>query len=361
VGSVGSPVLWGLWAFCLVRVEYQTARKLGEQLLQIAQTAQDPALLVEAHFTFGITLASQAEFPQARVHLEQGLACYDPQQQHTLTFRYGGQDPGATCGCFAAWVLWQLGYPEQARVRIREALTLVQELSHPPSLAFAHGMAAYYHQFCREHQNVQEQTEAAIQLCTEHKIGFWLTWSTILHGWVRGVQGQAEEGSAEIRQGLANMRAAHAEFHRPCQLALLAEVHWKGGWAEEGLTLLAESQATIADTGERYYEAEVYRLKGELTLEKFKASPELSRRVQGSESNGEEEAEACFHKAIATAQKQQAKSWELRAAMSLARLWQQQGKNAESHELLAPVYNWFTEGFDTADLKDARALLDELS
>ena len=133
------------------------------------------------------------------------------------------------------------------------------------------------------------------------------------------------------------------------------------GQHEEGLRLLTEALEIVDRTGERCDEAELHRLKGELTLEKFKASPELSRRVQGSQFKGEEEAEACFHKALEVAQRQQAKSWELRAATSLARLWQQQGKTAEACDLLAPVYNWFTEGFDTKDLQEAKALLAELS
>ena len=338
------PVLWGLWGFHLIRAEFQTGRELCEQLWQQAQASDDSAQHVEAHFAMG-TLGFAGEFGPARVHLEQGVACYDPQQHRTLAFTYGGQDPGVACGTIAAWVLWQLGYPEQAEVRSQAALTLADELDHPPSLAFGQSTVAWRQQFSRESQQVQERTEALIRLCTEHSIGYWLAFSTGLHGWALAVQGQPTEGIAQIQEGIEAFRTMEARLWQPYHVALLAEAYGIGGQADEGLRMVAEALETVKTTGELWCEAELYRLKGELTLQ---------------HSQDAAEAEVCFHRAIKVAQKQQAKSWELRASTSLARLWQGQGKTTDARDLLAPVYNWFTEGFDTADLQDAKALLEAL-
>ena len=197
----------------------------------------------------------------------------------------------------------------------------------------------------REGYAVQDRAEALIALGTEQGLPTWLGMGTILRGWALAQQGHGAEGLSQIREGLAAWRSTGSEMWRSQFLALLAESYGKDEQVEEGLRTVAEALAFVERTEERYYEAELYRLKGELTLQ---------------QSQDAAEAETCFRKAIEIAQKQQAKSWELRAATSLARLWQGQGKRAEARELLAPVYNWFTEGFDTADLKDAKELLDAL-
>ena len=365
-GEVGDtpelfPVLWGLCNFYLVRAEHKRAHELAEQMLRLAQSRQDPALLLEAHSTSGDVLYLQGELAPARTHLEQGIALYDSQQHHSLAFSYGSLDPGVDCLCNTAEVLWCLGYPEQALKRSHEALSLAQEVSHPFSLAFALNLAAILHQLRREGQAAQERAEADIALSIEQGFAFFSAWGTMMQGWMLAEQGQVEEGIAQIREGLAAYQATGAELWRPYYLALLAEAYAKDDQVEEGLRAVAEGLAFVERTEERFSEAELYRLKGELILQKFKACPEPSRRIQGSGFNGEEEAEECFQQAIDIAQKQQAKSWELRAATSLARLWQGQGKRAEARNLLAPVYDWFTEGFDTADLKDAKALLEDLA
>jgi len=345
-------VLRGLWQFYLLRAEYKTARELGEQLFSLAQNVQDPALLLEAHRTLGSTLVFLGELASAREHLEQGIALYDPQQHRSHALLYG-QDSGVTCWGLAAQVLWFLGYPEQALKGIRKALTLTQEVSHPFSLAFALNFAASLHQFRREGQLTQERAEALITLSTEQGFAFWLAWGTMVQGWMLAEQGKVEEGIAQMHQGLADYRATGAELFRPYFLALLAEAYGKRGQAEEGLSALTEALDTVNKTGEREYEAELYRLKGELLL----AQESKNQKSKGKN----EEAEECFHKAIDIARRQEAKSLELRATVSLARLWQQQGKKEEARQLLAEVYNWFTEGFDTKDLQEAKALLEELS
>jgi TOMM system kinase/cyclase fusion protein len=349
------PVLFGLCAFYLVRAELPTARELGEQLLTLAQSVQDSVLLLEAHRALGNTGFWLGEVASARDHLEQGIALYYPQQHRALAY-LSGQDPGVVCLSYVAWVLWYLGYPDQALKRSQEALTLAQELSHPYSLAFALVGAAWLHQCRREAHEAQEQAEAVITLSTEQGFPFSLAMGTILQGWALAAQGQGEEGIAQLRQGLVAYRATGAELRRPYYLALLAEAYGKGGEAEEGLKVLTEALAAVDKNGERMYEAELYRLKGELTLKSIvKTSQNKSQASLGSE------AEECFLKAIEVARKQQAKSLELRAVMSLSRLWQQQGKKSKAGQILAEIYGWFTEGFDTKDLQEAKALLQELT
>jgi predicted ATPase len=257
-----------------------------------------------------------------------------------------GEDAGVICHSYAAWTLWYLGYPDQGLARNDETVTLAQQIAHPFSLAFALGLSAVFYVFRREVCAAQERAESVISLATEHGFPYWRAHSSILRGWTLAHQGEAKEGIEQINQSLRAYRATGAEALRPYFLALLADVHGTLGEPEAGLTALAEA-LTLADTaGERWYEAECYRLKGALLLQQY--------------SDNQAEAEACFHKALDIARSQQAKSLELRAATSLARLWQSQGKRQEAHDLLAPVYNWFTEGFDTADLRDTQALLEAL-
>jgi predicted ATPase len=339
------PVLYGLFRFHMVRAELQATRELAEQLFSLAQRIQDPALLLEAHRVMGQTMYWLGEMAPAREHLEQGMALYDPQQHRSHAFVYG-QDPGVACRGSAAWPTWVLGYPDQALQSTNEALTLAQELTHPFSLAFALVHATLLHQFRREAQAVQERAEALMALSTEQGFPYWLAYGTILRGWALNVQGAGAEGIAQVNQGFVNYQATGGEIHRPYFLGLLADAYGKVGQPEEGLKVLAEALAIVDNTGERNWEAELHRLKGELLLA-------LSEENQA-------EAEACFHKAVDIARRQSAKSFELRAVMSLSRLWQQ-GKQEEAHQLLSEIYGWFTEGFDTADLKEAKVMLEELA
>jgi predicted ATPase len=344
------PVLFGLGRFYNIRAEYQTGRALGEQFLRLAQLASEPIHVVGAHYTLGTSLYWLGEFISARANLEQGIALYNPQQHHSLAFLYG-DDPGVVCRSYAAFALWFLGYPAQALKRSQEALTLAQELSYPFSLAFALSFAAMLHQYRREGQAAQERAEAAITLSTEQGFPFWLAPGTILRGRALAEQGRGEEGIEQIRQGMDAWRATGAELRRTYYLALLAEAYGKAGQTEDGLAALAEALAQADKTGERMYEAELYRLKGELTL--LVRNRHLEPRVEG--------AQECFLKALEVSRTQQAKSLELRAVMSLSRLWQSQGKRKEARELLSEIYGWFTEGFDTKDLQEAKALLEEVA
>jgi predicted ATPase len=368
--------LGGLWQFYLVRAKYQTARELGGQLLNLAQSVQDPTFLLLAHRTLAEPLFLLGELAFARAHLEQGMALYNLQQHRSLAFLYGA-DPGAMCLNFAALTLWHLGYPDQALKRSYEALTLVQELSHSPSLAITLCLAAELHQFRRESQLAQERAEAAVMLSTEQGLPHQVAYGTILQGWVLTEQGQVEEGTARMHQGLSSFRARGAEVQRTYHFSLLAEAHSKVGQAEEGLAVLAEALAVVDKTGERFWEAELYRLKGELLRmgEREKGGKGEAIAHSPTPPFAPSSPEACFLKAIEIARRQQAKSLELRAVMSLVRLRQQQATQYVSrttqHEAramldaarntLSEIYGWFTEGFDTKDLQEAKALLNELS
>jgi class 3 adenylate cyclase/predicted ATPase len=356
-------VLWGLWVFYEVRAELQAARELGEQLLSLAQSAQDPALLLEAHSVLGDTLLWPGELSLARAHLEQGLTLYDPHQHHSLGLLYG-IDPGVVCLSFLARILWHLGYQDQALKSSDRALALATSLSHPSSLAHVLSWAAALHQLRREVRTAQERAEATLALTSEHEIAFFAAHGIVLRGWALVEQGHGQEGVAQIRQGIASYRATGAEVERPHWCALLAEACGRVGQVEEGLTVLVEALAVVDENGDRYHEAELYRLKGTLVLQsgvQGPASENPNPQPLAPSTQAEAEAQACFLKAIEISRRQQARSLELRAAMSLARLWRQQGKQEEAHALLSKIYNWFTEGFDTKDLQEAKALLDELS
>jgi predicted ATPase len=339
-------VLRGLWNYYNVRAKLQMAHALGEQLLTLAQQSQDAAMLVAAHRALGATLFLLGAIASALTHFAQGIALYDPRQHRAAAFLYG-DDAGVVCHSRAASTLWILGYPDQGLAHINDALTLAQQIAQPYSLGYALQVAAVFHQCRREGRATQERAEALISLATEQGFPLWMARGSPLRGWALAHQGQAQEGIEQLTQGMRAIRATGAEINRSYYLVLLAEAYGIMGQLEAGLTVLAEAMTLAETTGDRWYEPELYRLKGELLL--------------AQSTDNHTEAEACFHHAISIAQSQQAKSWELRAATSLARLWQSQGKRREAYDLLAPVYTWFTEGFDTADLRDAKALLEELT
>jgi predicted ATPase len=362
-GQVGEtahlfPALFGLWRFYFLRPDTQKAHELAEQMMRLAQSSHDPSLLLEAHRALGASLFYLGELKQGQRHLEQGIALYDSQQHRSHAFLYG-IDPGVYCLCFVAWNLWCLGYPDQGLKNTQDALHLAHELAHPHTLAYALNITAMFHQFRQEETAVREQAEALLTLSTEHGFAYRAAVATIMRSWVLAAEDQAKEGVVRMQEGLAAQWATGAEAVAPYFLALRAEIYGKMGQPEEGLAALAEASAIRQRTGEQWYEAELWRLKGELTLAQSSVQS-LASSVQNPQSairNPQSEAETCFLKAIEIAQKQQAKSLELRAAMSLARFWQQQGKTAEARQMLAEIYDWFTEGFETKDLQEAKALI----
>jgi predicted ATPase len=339
-------VLVGLWRFYMIQPQMHTARELGETLLRLAQRADDPILAVIASYTLGIVWFCLGALPAARHHLEEGIARYTPDQHRAPVFRMG-VDPGVACQGFAGMTLWLLGYPKQAMAHAHEALALAQGLSHPYSRAWARCMTAVVSQLRRDLPAVHEHAEAAVALSTEQSFAQWAAWGTTLREWVLAMQGQGEARLARARQGLTAYRTTGAAMFVPYFCTVLADIADHLGHTADGLQALSEAHTLVEQHEERWWEAEVHRLRGVLLLRQTMTH--------------QEEAETCFQQALTVARRQQARSLELRAAMSLARLWQQQGRRDEARELLAPIYGWFTEGFDTADLQDARALLTAFS
>jgi predicted ATPase len=347
---VGEPlqrfrVLWGLWMVHSNRGAYHPMLHVGEQLLSLAERLQDQDLLLEAHHALWASYFLGGELAAARPHFEQGLRLYEPQRHRTHAALYSGHDPGVCCHQLAAPSLWLLGYPDQAVANSQAALALAQQLAHPYTLTLALYFAAMVHHLRREVPLTQARAEALMSVATDQEFPLHVAQAMPLRGWTLAESGQGEEGIAQIHQGLAAYQATGATRDRPYYLALLAEASAKVRQTTEGLAALAEALAALAKSGVPWWEAELYRLRGELLLS----------------ADNEAAAEACFHQALDIAPRRQVRSLELRAAMSLARLWQRQGKQDEAHELLAPIYGWFTEGFDTADLQEAKALLEELS
>ena len=344
-----SAVLFGLHRFYATTGEFRKAREVAEHHLQFAQRLQSPTFLVPAHVACSVATLWLGEFVGARTHSETVAAPYDT-QQYDAQIALDGDDFRIVSGISGAFALWALGYPTQAVARMEETIGLANMLKYPMILAQTEFLGAMLIQHCRDVVVVRERSEAALAPCREHGFSMYLAGSRIMQGWALAVQGEGEAGIAQLRKGLATWTATGARLSQPYFLSLLAEAYQKTGQTDAGLRVVEEAMTEVQRSDGRQHEAELYRLKGGAD----------ASRVKSRKSQVEEEAEECFQKAIEIAQKQQAKSWELRAATSLARLWQGQRRISEARDLLAPVYDWFTEGFDTADLKDAKALLDEL-
>ena len=343
-----ASALFGLWVFYLVRADHRMARKLGDQLMAVAQEQRQAAVLIEAHQAQGINRFYLGELEAARHHLGQAMALYTPQQQGIQLF-YTGANAGVACLSHAALTLWLLGYPDQAIKKIEEALALAKTLAHPYSQVFALSFRAWLHQYRREGDLAEQQAKAAIAAAADQAFELLLPFNTVFRGWGLVAQGRAEAGITLLQQGVDTYLATGAELGRLHFWALLAEAYSRVSQIEAGLKLLAEAIAVAAKAGERFYEAELYRLNGELLL-----------NAKGKKQDEELSPEACFLKAIEVARRQKAKSLELRAVISLSRLWLKQGKGKAAKGLLTTIYDWFTEGHNTADLKDARALLEQL-
>ena len=342
------PVLWGLAMARNLRGELRVGRELGDRLLVLADRANDPALLLEAHHAGWGNLSMLGELTSAWFHLEQGFAIYDQQKHKHHAFLYGGHDPGVCCGYHAAEVLWLLGYPDHALRRSKDSLALARELSHPSTMSFALSWAAWFHQYRGERRAVRVRVEEGMTLATGQGFSSRRVQAPFLQGWLLVEEGHEQAGITEMAKILAADRTRGVSGRWIAQYAaLLADAYRKSGRTIEGLKVVTEEQSRVQISGARFYQAEVHRIKGELLLTQ--------------DTPDEHQAEACFQDALKIARRQSAKSLELRGAMSMSRLWQRQGKKAEAQNLLAEVYGWFTEGFDTADLKQAKLLLEELA
>jgi predicted ATPase len=280
-------------------------------------------------------------------HYKIAISIYNPERHRSLVLQYLGLDAAVYSLTGNAITLWQLGYPDQALKKANEALALAHTLSHPFSLALAKSFAGVVHHFRREAPAAQGYSESAIALCSENGTMNFLDYSNILSGWTMVIRGRNEEGFEQIYKGRAPLRESGPELRKPYFLCLLVEACMETEQIDEGLSALEEALAAAEKNQDRNYEAEIHRLQGELLLRK--------------DSSSTSEVQKCLERAIEVARTQGAKSLEVRATTSLARLRASQSHRDEARALLADIYGWFTEGFDTADLKDAKALLDELS
>ena len=326
--------------------EVPKSRDLAEELLRLAERDHNSAMQVGGRHALAQTNFLLGEFTAARIHAEAGIAAYQP-KQHRFPNWPGGH-PGEQCYLWAAMAAWMLGFPDRAQQLIEEALALAsREESRPFSRASTLAFAAMVHVFRREAASAQARTETTMEICLEQRITYWLEWARVVHGWALAAQGQGEDGITEVRRGLEAFRALRSRSMTAKLLALQAEVYAGLGRPDEALSTIGEAFDIMERKRGPWWEAELHRLRGKLVL--------------AQSGNGHAEAEKAFSRALDTARHQEAKSLELRAATSLARLWQARGKTAAARDLLAPVYGWFTEGFDTADLREAKVLLDELA
>jgi predicted ATPase len=350
IGETAStfPVLWNLCSFYLVRAELQQARILAEQLFEMTQITPDVELHLMAHDAMAQVCFWQGELPAAHGHAEHVVTRYDHQQHQHFAPLYGQEDPGVACGSYDAWILWLRGYPDRALARMQETMALADALGNPHSLAFAMVFATFLYQSCRDVPATRKQAGALVTLATEQGFPHWIGLGALFQGWTLAMQGDAAGGLSQVEDGLNAWRATGSVLSVAYFLTLLAETHDALGQLDAARLCVSEAQTLVNHHGERFWEAELYRFDGALRL------VSEDDWLQGAE------AESCFRQALEVARAQQAKSLELRTAVSLSRLWQRQGKHDDARQLLGEVYGWFTEGFDTPDLQEANALLEAL-
>jgi predicted ATPase len=345
-----SPQLWqalfGLWLFYTLRADLQRARGLAEQLLQSARPSGDAWHLFRGHVALGATLFWQGELRDAREHLQQACDLGGPLTQRRDTLPY--EAVGALVGNrgVRAYTLLVLGYPDQAVRASRESVALAQEIGRPFALTEALLWDGSLHRMLGDVEVARERAEAVIALATEHGFSQYVIAAMLLRGSAVADGGQIEAGITELRGALEVTRAAGAELARPLYTGILAAAYGRAGQPAQGIALIEEAVECMNRSGQRLSEADLQRTKGDLLLA---GSPDAQA-----------EAEDCFRHAMDCARRQGAKSFELTAALSLSRLWRAQGKHDGARALLAEIYGWFTEGFETRDLKEAKALLEEL-
>jgi predicted ATPase len=345
--SLHFAALHGLRVFHTACAEHRQAAEIGKEALRVAQRAQDPGPLAEAYLDVGVPLLYRGEFRSAIENFRQSLIYADVQHDTSVSYSLGGPAAGVVSRAHATVALWMLGYPEQARQWCQEALTLSQRFTNPRIQAMVQWWALILYAACGAWPILYEAAGHHVTFSTEHGLPWMANLGTTMLGWWRVVQAHDRAGITQLRQGVRASQGAGIGVYQPYWLALLAEADAQVGQPEDGLTALEESFAVMHATEEYLHHAELHRIKGTLLL--------------ACSEDRHAEAEACYHQALDVARRQQAKSWELRAATSLARLWKSKNKRQEAYHLLVPVYNWFTEGFDTADLQEAKALLQELA
>jgi predicted ATPase len=344
------PVLLGIGRFYVVRGEFKTARDVGTHLLTMAETTRDPVLLLAAHNALGIVSLYSGDLEAALGHLERGIE-ENEERDSAPTRAFRLVPPVVTCAIHSAWTLWLLGYAERATARVREALALARSLDHPFGLSYACHLAAALHQWRGDHQAVEALEAEALPHDTEHGFGLLLTVGAFQRGWLRAERGERAAGLAQMREGLAMHREVGSEVLVPAFLALIGEMHQKLGQPAEGLSAVTEALMLTEQSGQHYWQAELHRLAGVLTLQ--------AQARGGGETPSA--AESHLVRALEIARRQRAKWLELRTAVSLGRLWMDQGNVHGASAMLSEIHGWFTEGFDTLEMREGKSLLAALA
>jgi predicted ATPase len=330
----------------MISGDLTTARDQAGNILSLANDLDDPGILIEAHHLGWSALTFTGDLAEARKHSEAAMALYRPERDHALTYIYSGHDPGVCSRSFGSLALWQLGFPDQALALCREGDELARKLAHPFSITVALWATGILSMLRREVGALREAGDMMIAHCTDKGFPPFIPMGRIFVGGAMAAGCSLDEAITEMREGIAGVRSSGTQYTLPTFYAWLADACTAAGRIEEGQVALDEGLAMSQENADKFCLPEFHRIRGEL----------LNKRASSDQS----EVEDCFLNAIDIARDLEARSLEIRAATSLAKLWRGQGKRNKAHNLLAPVYDWFTEGFDTKDLKEAKALLDEL-
>jgi predicted ATPase len=338
-------VLYGFWVANVVAFNGDAVRDLATQFLTLAKK-QDAAIpLMIGHRLMGRSLLDTGDIAEGRAHCDQAVALYDPAKHRSLATRFG-QDSRVATLSFRLRALWLLGYPDAARADGDDALNDAREIGQAAALMFALGEVGHTHMLCGNYAAARTQAAELVALADEKGGSYWKPWGMKLRGCIFAATGEASKSIQVITSGIAAYRSTGSTMWEPLYLPYLARAYAELGQFDDAWRCISEAMTAVETTKERWAEADIQRTAGEIAV----MSPERD----------EAKAETCFERALTIARTQQAKSWELRAAMSMARLWRDQGNRQQAHDLLAPVYGWFTEGFDTLDLQEAKSLLEQL-
>jgi predicted ATPase len=338
-------VIYGFWVGSYVAFSGDALRGLAAEFLALAKKQGGAVPLMVGHRLMGTSLQCTGDIAESRAHYDRALALYDPAEHRELATRFG-QDIGVVVLSYRAWTLWLLGYPRAALADAGRALAVAREVAQAPTLMYALAHAARTYTWARDYPTARALAEELAALAEEKGARAWKAFSMMHRGSLLAAAGEHAKAAHMIAAGLEAWASTGSTLWMPCYLESLAKAHAELGQLDDARARIGEALAAVEATGATWCEAEIRRVAGEIAL----MSPAPDAAV----------AQACFERALATARRQQAKAWELRAAMSLARLWRAEGKARQAHDLLAPVCGWFTDGCDTRDLQEAKALLDTL-
>jgi predicted ATPase len=339
-------VLYGLWVANLVAFDGEVMRELAVQFLALAEKQSATGPLMLGHRLMGLSLLHTGNIADGRAHLDRAFTLYDYAEHRPLATRFG-QDIGAATLCWRSLAFWLLGYPEAALADTEHALTVAREIGHSATLMYVLNFSAWTHIHCGNYAAATALIDEFAALKDQTGSLFWAAWGMMQGGCVLALTDKVSDAVQTITSGVTAMQSTGTTMWMPLWLSYLATAHAKLGQSDDAWRCIGEAMTAVETTKERWYEAEINRISGDFVL--LSPNPDAAR------------AQVCFERALLVAREQQAKSWELRAAMSMSRLWRDQGKSQQARELLAPVHGWFTEGFDTRDLKEAKALLDTVS